>query len=87
VAQLPIRISSRASGPLAVAAKLARGGASPQSIESPAPDLKVFSASAGAVYTIALPANLEAGEYRLVVEATLGREKASREMRFRVVGG
>ena len=87
VAQLPIRVSSRASGPFAVAAKLARGGTSPQSIESPAPDLKAFAAPAGAVYTIALPANLDAGEYRLIVETTLGREKASREMTFRVVGG
>jgi hypothetical protein len=87
VAQLPIRVSSRASGPFAVGAKLARGGRSPQSIESPAPDLKAFAAPAGAVYTIALPANLDAGEYRLIVETTLGREKASREITFRVVRG
>ena len=68
-------------------AKLARGSAAPQSIQTPAPDVKAFAAAAGSVYTIALPPNLEPGEYRLMVETTLGREKASREMTFRVVGG
>jgi hypothetical protein len=87
VAQLPIRVSSRTNGPLTIDAKLARGRAAAQSIEAPAPDVKTFAAAAGSVYTIVLPPNLEAGEYRLVVEATLGREKASREMTFRVVGG
>jgi VWFA-related protein len=86
VAQLPIRVSNRSSGPLAIEATLARSGASAKAIETPAPDVKTFAGAAGSVYTIALPANLEAGEYRLVVETTLGREKASREMTFRVVG-
>jgi VWFA-related protein len=87
VAQLPIRVSSRANGPLIIEAKLARGGAAPQSIHTPPADVKAFAAAAGSVYTIALPLNLEPGEYRLMVETTLGREKASREMTFRVVGG
>ena len=87
VAQLPVRVSSRAGGPLAIDAKLTRDGAAPQSLDAPAPDVKPFAAAGGSVYTVALPANLGVGNYRLVVEAALGREKASREVRFRVVGG
>ena len=51
VAQLPIRVSSRASGPLTIDAKLARGSAAPQSIDAPAPDVKPFAAAGGSVYT------------------------------------
>jgi VWFA-related protein len=87
VAQLPIRVSSRASGPLTIGAKLARDGAAPQSLDAPATDVKPFTAAGGSVYTVTLPANLETGNYRLVVETALGREKATREVRFRVVGG
>ena len=87
VAQLPLRVSSRATGPLTIAAKLTRDGAAPQSLDAPAPDVKPFAAAGGSVYTVALPANLGVGNYRLVVEAALGREKATREVRFRVVGG
>jgi len=87
VAQLPIRVSSRATGPLTIAAKLTRDGAAPQSLDAPAPDVKPFAAAGGSVYTVALPANLGVGNYRLVVETTLGREKATREVRFKVVGG
>ena len=86
VAQLPLRVSSRATGPLTIAAKLTRDGAAPQSLDAPAPDVKPFAAAGGSVYTVALPANLGVGNYRLVVEAALGREKATREVRFRVVG-
>ena len=87
VAQLPLRVSSRATGPLTIAAKLTRDGAAPQSLDAPAPDVKPFTAAGGSVYTVALPANLGVGTYRLVVEAALGREKATREVRFKVVGG
>ena len=86
VAQLPIRVSSRAGGPLAIETKLARGSAAPQSLDTAAPDVKPFAAAAGSVYTVTLPGNLEAGDYRLVVEVSLGRDKASREVRFKVVG-
>ena len=87
VAQLPLRVSSRATGPLTIDATLTRDGAAPQSLEAPAPDVKPFAAAGGSVYTVALPANLGVGTYRLVVEAALGREKATREVRFRVVEG
>ena len=86
VAQLPLRVGSRAGGPLAIDAKLARGTAAPQSIDSGTPDVKRFASAGGSVYTVTLPADLEAGDYRLVVETTLGREKASREVGFKVVG-
>ena len=83
----PIRVSSRASGPLTIDAKLARGGGAPQSLDAPAPDVKPFAAAGGSVYTVTLPPSLEVGDYRLVVETALGREKATREVRFKVVGG
>ena len=86
VAQLPIRVSSRASGPLAIEAKLTHGSAAPQSIDARSPDVPPFASAGGSVYTVTLPANLEAGDYRLVVETTLGRDKAAREVRFKVVG-
>ena len=68
-------------------AQLVRGSGAPQSLDAPAPDIRAFAAARGSVYTVTLPPNLGAGDYRLVVETALGREKATREVRFKVVGG
>ena len=81
VAQLPIRASPR-SGAIRVEARLTRGGAAvPLESTPPASD---YSGPSGAVYQQALPA-LEPGDYRLTVEATAGRERAMREVAFRIL--
>lgn len=82
VAQLPLRASPR-SGAVRLEARLTRGGASiPLEATPPSPD---FSGPSGAVYHQALPPDLEAGDYRLTVEASSGRDRATREVVFRIL--
>ena len=85
VAQLPVRVKSGAKGPFTITARLARDTGAPQSLDSRTPDVQPFTAAGGSIYTVTLPANLQAGTYRLVVEMALGREKTRREVVFSVV--
>ena len=83
VAQLPLRASPK-SGAVRLEARLTRGGAAVPL--EPTPPASDFSGPSGAVYQQALPPALEPGEYRLTVEATAGRARATREVAFRIVG-
>ena len=86
VAQLPIRVGSRASGPLAIDAKLARGSDGAQSIDARSPDVKPFASAGGSVYTCHSAGQSGGGRLPARCRDALGREKASREVRFKVVG-
>jgi hypothetical protein len=83
VVQLPIRVSN-GDGALTIEARLTRGEGAGQSIGSATPQATDYAAPGGRVYSVALPANLEPGSYRLAVETVLGKERQSRELRFRV---
>ena len=87
VAQLPIRVSSRAGGTTRHRREAgARYGGTPVNRFARRPTSSRSRRPGARSTAVTLPANLEAGDYRLVVETTLGREKASREVRFKVVG-
>ena len=83
VAQLPVRAAAKPHGPIKFEARLHRGDTSIPLPTSSATEGDVTS-PAGAVHQVPLPATLEPGVYRLVVEAVLGPDRATRELAFRI---
>jgi hypothetical protein len=84
-AQLPIRVARKAAtAPLSITATLVSAdGKTVQVDHAPRADTD-YATPAGDACRIAIP-GLATGDYRLVVEATLGRARKTREMSFRVV--
>ena len=85
-AQLPIRVARKAATTsLSITASIVSADGRTMQIDH-APRAAVdYATPAGDVCRIAIP-SLAAGSYRLVVDATLGRSRMTREMTFRVVG-
>ena len=83
-AQLPVRIRNRGASQLTIRATLQRGDEAARPLDAPAAETNAYAGPQGKVFSVALPANLAAGSYRLAVEATRGRERARREISFSV---
>ena len=85
VAQLPIKVGSKkGSGTLAIRAALLQpdgGSVVLENISRPAAD---HAGPAGQVYRVPLPPSLPPGAYRVAIEATLDRDRAARELSFRI---
>jgi hypothetical protein len=85
-AEVPIRIASKAaSGPLTITTRLVGPDGGTVQLDNAARDAAAYATASGGVYRIALPPNLAAGSYRLVVEAVAGRARATREVAIRVL--
>jgi methionine-rich copper-binding protein CopC len=56
-------------------------------LEAAKPDSSAYAKANGETYRVTLPDDLTAGSYRLVLEATAGRTRVTRELGFRVTGG
>jgi VWFA-related protein len=87
VAQLPVRASARADGPIMLDARLTREDGAAVPLPAAPATQSDFSGPAGAVHQVALPPTLEPGLYRLIIDATLGRERKTREIAFRIAPG
>ena len=84
-AQLPIRISSKAaSSPIAITATLVRPDGSTIQLDRTNTAAAEYASRSGKVYRVAIPRLLTPGAYRLVVDTSLGTNRASRELAFRV---
>jgi hypothetical protein len=83
VAQLPIRVSD-AAAPLNITATVQRGKDAARPLDAPAAEAKDYAAPGGRIFSIPIPTGLEPGSYRLVVQASTGRARASREIGFTV---
>jgi hypothetical protein len=85
-AQLPIRVARKAAtdSPSITATLVSAEGRTTELDHGPRAAAN-YATPAGDVCRIAIP-SLAAGAYRLVVNATLGRARMTREMTFRVVG-
>ena len=85
-AQLPIRVSSKAaSNPLTITATLVRADGTTLPLDRTQAAGRDFASAAGKVYRVALPRALAAGNYRVMVESTLGRTTVARELAFSVL--
>lgn len=82
-AQLPIRVSSKAgSNPLTITATLVRASGATLTLDRTSAAGRDYSGPAGKVYRVNLPDALDAGRYRLIVEATLNRTEVVRDIEF-----
>jgi len=87
-AHLPIRVARKAaSASLTIAATLVKADGGTMQLDHEPRAAADYMKPAGEVCRIAIPPGLAAGSYRLVVDATLGRARVTREMAFRVVPG
>jgi VWFA-related protein len=85
-AQLPIRISSKASsGPLTITATLVRADGTTLPLDRHEAASRDYATAAGKVYRVPLPQELTAGRYRVIVASTLGRTTVAREVAFSVL--
>ena len=82
VAQVPVRVRSRNPGPLMVTATLRRANEPARTLDTSASVANEYATPQGKVFSVPLPADLEAGSYRLAIEAARGRDRARRENRF-----
>ncbi len=85
VAQLPIRATANGDAAINIETRLLRNDRDPMVLPAPAAAQVGFTGPGGAVYQVPLPPNLEAGAYRLIVDVASGRDRATREMSFRVL--
>ena len=84
-AQLPIRVSSKAAdNPLTIVASLVRDAGSGTLLDRTQTTGRDYAGGAGKIYRVALPVELEAGSYRLVVTTTLGQSKIERQLAFSI---
>ena len=84
-AQVAIRTSAKAAAaPLSITATLARPDGTTLQLDQRSAPAREYSGASGQVYRIPLPDSLEAGAYRLTVEANLGRTAIKRELSFDV---
>jgi VWFA-related protein len=84
-AQLPIRVSSKAAdNPLTIVASLVRDAGSGTLLDRTQTTGRDYAGAAGKIYRVALPVELEAGSYRLVVTTTLGQSKIERQLAFSI---
>ena len=84
VAQLPVRAASGAQTPIRFDARLRREDGTSVALPASAATQGDLTAPAGAVHQVPLPPTLEPGVYRLVIEASLGPNRATRELAFRI---
>ena len=85
-AQLPIRVARKAAtASLSITATLVSADGRTIQIDHSPRAAADYATPAGDVCRLAIP-SLAAGSYRLVVDATLGRARMTREMSLRVVG-
>jgi VWFA-related protein len=84
IAEVPIRVGSRASGPLSVTTTLVRPDGGSAVLGKPPPVATEFTKPSGHVYRIELPSDLAPGTHRLVVDAAAGGSRVTRELVFRV---
>jgi VWFA-related protein len=85
VAQLPIRATAKGAAAIKIETRLLRNDRDPMVLPPPAGAQVGFTGPAGAVYQVPLPPNLDAGAYRVIVDVTSGRDRATREVSFRVL--
>jgi hypothetical protein len=87
VAEVPVRLNARAvSGPLVLVATLRSAGRDPLEFREEHRDLTGYATAMGAIHRVKLPQDLPAGSYQLIVEASAGRARVTRELAFRVDG-
>jgi VWFA-related protein len=84
VAEVPIRVGSRASGPLTITATLVRPDGGSVAIDKASPAAPDFARPSGHIYRVELPSDLAPGTYRLVVDAAAGGSRVTRELIFRI---
>ena len=85
-AQLPIRVSSKAAANhLTINATLVRASGATLTLDRVTAAGRDYSAPAGKVYRISLPAALDAGRYRLIVEVTMDRAQIARDIEFSIL--
>lgn len=72
---------------LVIAATLRKLDGSTIELKAATPDASAYAKASGETYRVTLPGDLTVGSYRLVVEATAGRTRVTREIAFRVSGG
>jgi methionine-rich copper-binding protein CopC len=84
-AQLPIRVSSKAASPLTITATLVRADGTTLPLDRTQAPGRDYAGAAGKVYQVPLPPALAAGNYRVIVESTLGRATVAREVEFSVL--
>jgi VWFA-related protein len=85
VAQLPIKVPTKKSGgTIAIRATLTQPDGTSLVLENVSRAASDHAGAAGQVYRVPLPASLPPGAYRLAIEATLGRDRATRELAFRI---
>jgi hypothetical protein len=85
VAQLPIRATANGDAAINIETRLLRNDRDPTVLRAPAAAQVGFTGPGGAVYQVPLPPNLDAGAYRLIVDVASGRDRATREVSFRVL--
>jgi VWFA-related protein len=87
-AQLPIRVSLKAtSTPLTINTTLVRASGATLTLDRTTAASRDYSRPGGKVYRVNLPPALEAGAYRLIVEATLNPTQIVRDIEFSVLEG
>jgi VWFA-related protein len=87
-AHLPIRVAQKAASvSLTITATLVKPDGGTVETDHAPRATSDYQKPSGGVCRIAIPPDLAAGSYRLVVNATLGRTRVTREMAFRVVAG
>jgi VWFA-related protein len=85
-AHLPIRVAPEAAtASLTITATLVQADGETMRLDHAPRTASDYARPAGAICRIAIPPGLAAGPYRLVVDATLGGTRVTRNMAFRVV--
>ena len=87
-AQLPVKVSAKAaSTPLTIVTTLVRADGTTVTLDRTEVPGRDYAGAGGKVYRVALPPDLGAGTYRLVVDSMLGRTSTTRELTFVVLPG
>ena len=87
-AQLPVKVSARAaSTPLTIVTTIVSGDGTTVTLDRTEAPGRDYTGAGGKVYRVALPTDLAAGTYRLVVDSKLGRTSTTRELTFVVLPG
>ncbi|MEP6592855.1 MAG: VWA domain-containing protein [Acidobacteriota bacterium] len=84
IAQIPIRVGPKATGPLTVTAMLLPSDGAPAQLAASSSPAADYAGVSGGVYQVSIPGTLPAGSYRLSIGVVLGRSRASRDMPFTI---
>ena len=85
-AEVAIRADARATA-LTIAATLRTSEGATIELNTVEREASAFAKPGGDIYRVDLPHGLTAGSYRVIVEATTGRTRVTRELTFRVIRG